>query len=452
MRPSESHDEFLELCAIATTGSLSAMEQRRLDEHLLECSGCREAKAQYEALVAGVIPAMAPESSPVDSPHSSSGDPTPKATNWSLDRAESELFARLDAEELASDGKRRENEPASGIPRHSVASAQSALRARSAPEEILWRHVWWQYAAGLLLTSTLGVSVYRAGIERGSNAVQRIQQAPTAPLPTQPRMDASLKHSAEYSSETEALVSSLKAQLASKEAEIAQLKTQQAQLEKTLNERGADRDLLAQDRTELERKLEATQANLVEVQQKLTATSVIASQSSLDAAQSAVLKSKVAELSASLQDRDEEVAREQELLEHDRDIRDLMGSRDLLIADVRDVSKTGATEKPFGRVFYTKGKSLIFYAYDLDREPGVRNASIFQAWGRRGPDREHAVNLGIFYQDNTAKKRWILKSRNPNTLAEIDGVFVTVEPSGGSSHPSTTPLLFAYLRTEPNHP
>jgi len=50
------------------------------------------------------------------------------------------------------------------------------------------------------------------------------------------------------------------------------------------------------------------------------------------------------------------------------------------IAEVHDVSRTG-TDKTYGRVFYTKGKSLILYAYDLDAQPGVRNASSFLAWG-----------------------------------------------------------------------
>jgi hypothetical protein len=160
----------------------------------------------------------------------------------------------------------------------------------------------------------------------------------------------------------------------------------------------------------------------------------------------------VDELTESLHKRDEEVARERELLDHDRDIRELMGSRELYIAEVYDVAKTGDTQKPFGRVFYTSGKSLIFYAYDLDQQPGIERTSAFQAWGRRGPDRDHAVNLGILYQDNANKKRWVLKSDNPRTLAQIDAVFVTVEPNGGSSHPSGQPFLFAYLRIQPNHP
>jgi len=103
-------------------------------------------------------------------------------------------------------------------------------------------------------------------------------------------------------------------------------------------------------------------------------------------------------------------------------------------------------------VFYTRGKSLIFYAYDLDQEPEIKNASAFQVWGRRGPDRTQALSLGIFYEDNASKKRWVLKLDDPKMLAQIDAVFVTLEPHGGSPKPSGKPLLFAYLKTDPNHP
>jgi hypothetical protein len=37
-------------------------------------------------------------------------------------------------------------------------------------------------------------------------------------------------------------------------------------------------------------------------------------------------------------------------------------------------------------------------------------------------------------------------------LAQIDAVFVTFEPDGGSHKPSSEPLLFAYLRLNSNHP
>ena len=174
---------------------------------------------------------------------------------------------------------------------------------------------------------------------------------------------------------------------------------------------------------------------------------------------SAALEAKVSELTGLLRDREreidqkqEQVAKQQDLLDHDRDIRELMGARDLYIAEIHDVDGTGETTKTYGRVFYTRGKRLVFYAYDLDAQPGVRNASTFQAWGRRGPDKQQARSLGIFYEDNLSKKRWVLKADDPKTLQDIDGVFVTVEPNGGSQHPSGKQLLFAYLRVNPNHP
>ncbi|HVB59539.1 MAG TPA: anti-sigma factor, partial [Candidatus Acidoferrales bacterium] len=168
--------------------------------------------------------------------------------------------------------------------------------------------------------------------------------------------------------------------------------------------------------------------------------------------QVAGLKSQIDDLTGQLRQREGTINRQDALLAHDRDIRELMGARDLYIAEVYDVGRDGKTKKPFGRVFYTKGKSLVFYAYDLDHQAGVNNVSTFQAWGRRGPDRKEALNLGIFYQDNAAKKRWVLKFDNPKELDEIDAVFVTVEPKGGSHKPSGKSLLFAYLKMNPNHP
>jgi hypothetical protein len=72
--------------------------------------------------------------------------------------------------------------------------------------------------------------------------------------------------------------------------------------------------------------------------------------------------------------------------------------------------------------------------------------------GASRTDKEQALSLGVFYEDNVAKKRWVLKASDPKTLEDIDAVFVTVEPGGGSLHPRGKQLLFAYLRVNPNHP
>lgn len=185
------------------------------------------------------------------------------------------------------------------------------------------------------------------------------------------------------------------------------------------------------------------------LQQKLDA---LALQSVRDSDRLKASEAKVNDLSHLLGQRETDLEQQDQLLSHDRDIRELMGARDLYIAEVYDVAGTGETKKPYGRVFYTRGKSLIFYAYDLDQQTELKRASAFQAWGRRGPDRQQSVNLGIFYEDNASRKRWILKCDDPKTLEQIDAVFVTVEPNSGSHNPSSKPLLFAYLKVNANHP
>lgn len=439
MPPSESHDEFLELCAIATTGFLSAEERKRLNDHLPQCPDCRRALEQYEAVIAEAIPALASTPSFVNAADDSA--------RWSLEQAEASLFARLDEDSATSSqaGPNREQPIRSG--------SGKLVKAHSRPGDALWRHMWWQYAAGLLLVASLGLSLYRIGIRRGAETAQSLPPA-THPEQTPAEAHSSQPTNAQSPPSSEAVqydaqMAALRTQLEDKSAEIAHLKAQQAEMEKGLGDRDEDRTRLAQERADMARQLELAQASLQTSQQKLDA---VAGQRSEDEARVAALQAKVNDLSDTIHGRDQEIARERELLDHDRDIRELMGSRDLYIAEVYDVAKTGDTQKPFGRVFYTKGKSLIFYAYDLDQQQGIKSASTFQAWGRRGPDREQAINLGIFYQDNANKKRWVLKSSNPGTLAQIDAVFVTVEPDGGSPHPSGRPLLFAYLRIEPNHP
>jgi hypothetical protein len=46
----------------------------------------------------------------------------------------------------------------------------------------------------------------------------------------------------------------------------------------------------------------------------------------------------------------------------------------------------------------------------------------------------------------------VLRLDDPKQLSEIDSVFVTVEPQGGSQKPTGKPFLYALLRREANHP
>ncbi len=433
----EPHDEFLELCAVSTSGQLSEEDQRRLQEHLAVCSSCREALQQYEAIIRHAIPAMGADET---------SENLEAGPRWSEKQAESALFERIAREEgkPGTDG----NGPIQ------IRRQNSARRVLSPASAAAWRSVWALYAAGILLFVALGFCAYQVGIRRGTNAANV-----TAPHPdTQSQISLEEKlsdasHEREVAraqvEQRDSLIADLRRQLQQQSAKMDQMKAAQEQSETALRNADAGREELIQQRTEAEQRFNTAQLSAQAAQKKLDS---IADQSSQDAKQVATLDAKVNELTNLLHQRDAAVDQQQELLAHDRDIRELMGARDLYVAEVYDVARSGATQKPYGRVFYTKGKSLIFYAYDLDQQPNLKNANTFQVWGRRGPDRDQAFPLGIFYEDNAAKKRWVLKLDDPKLLAQIDAVFVTIEPNGGSRKPSGKPLLFAYLRVDPNHP
>jgi hypothetical protein len=61
--PSGPHDEFLELCAISTSGHLSEDEHTRLQEHFAVCPACREALREYESIASNAIAAIGAEQS-----------------------------------------------------------------------------------------------------------------------------------------------------------------------------------------------------------------------------------------------------------------------------------------------------------------------------------------------------------------------------------------------------
>jgi hypothetical protein len=149
------------------------------------------------------------------------------------------------------------------------------------------------------------------------------------------------------------------------------------------------------------------------------------------------------EANASLDSKDKMIAFDKDLMLHDRDIRDVIGARNLYTADIYDTNSSGSTAKPFGLIFYIKDSSLVFYGFDLDKQAGVKRAAAFQAWGSGTGTRP--VSLGLFYQED-GHRHWVLKCKDAATLARLNMVFVTVEPPGGSNKPTGKQFLRAYPR------
>jgi hypothetical protein len=423
--PLDPHHEFESLCALSTTGELTAEEWARLTEHLAHCDACREAKRQYEQVISTTMPALAVESLAEHEEKNAPG-------SWSIEEAEAQLMESL------------RDEPA---PVRVASVSSSSLRSISR-----WKPAR-RYALAASILLACGFAGYRIGVlrERGSVVIHvpATSLAPSNPVRMNPPASFPAPSLAKKITPDDGQARASLDQARMSEVELAKLKAQLAQLEGELTKRSADLDRSIEARADLDRQLALAQANQQSLQAKLSQASVQPPQGT---SQSLELNTQVRDLTAALADKDREIGEERELLQHDRDIRNLIGARNLYIAEIYDVAKSGDTQKPFGRVFYTKDKSLIFYGYDLDQQKGVRKASTFQAWGSHGADRQNAVSLGLLYQDDANQKRWVLKFKDAKTIAKIDAVFVTVEPDGGSAKPTTKPLLFTYLRLDPNHP
>lgn len=166
----------------------------------------------------------------------------------------------------------------------------------------------------------------------------------------------------------------------------------------------------------------------------------------------AALRDQIEQLSAQLQAAQDTAARDQQLLAAGKDVRDLMGARKLHVIDVFDADGEGNNSKVFGRVFYTEGKSLVFYAFDLGNANRSNGQVSYVAWGEQPDPAVPARQLGIFYVDDINQRRWVLRFDNPKVLREINSVFVTTEYDSVSHRPTGPMLLHAFLHTPSNHP
>jgi outer membrane murein-binding lipoprotein Lpp len=452
------HQKYVEMCALYMSGNLSDEQLRSLDDHLEGCLDCRRAFNEFQEIasigMAALSPDMAREST------SDGGKPVAeRTTRRLLARIENEIHARQsvsgasatyaplrDSAYCVEKPSKTRKEAGSFLPLPFIASGLTKPEF-SFPRTLL------ACAAAVLFSATISIYSYRQGARKVANvSAWKLRQVETA-------ADSLGARIAELSTEREALranlqeagntISALKGRIKLQLNEIMLLKEEEERLAERAQ--GAESQRLASDseRDVLNRKLAKGQESLATMQKDLEQAREQQSNNSLLAAR---LQNQLDGLSIAIRDRDQTIRRQRDLLAYDRDVRDLIGARDLYVAEVTDVDRDAQTERPFGRIFFTKGKSLIFYAYDLDSEPGVKGNSLFAAWGRRDYDFEHSIPLGIFYRDNSTQRRWVLKFDNPKTLAMIDAVFVTVEPGIGRKKPAGKPLLFAYLKVKPNHP
>src|SRR6266849_8665881 len=428
----DDHEKFKELSALAAVGSLSPLELVELQSHLAHCDECQEVFLQFRILSQQGLPLLVDEVKE-----------RPEHTEWDSGPARERLLMRLHADQQST-LERNGQAPASAPP-----AVSNKLPLRS--------YVRMALAAGILLALTGGA--YLLGMHKQARTAVANALAPT------PVQDGLLKLSGEKKVADDLLaeqakhLSQLQQDSAGKEQALANLRSEIRALETRASELAASNNqseeqlrALSQQRDELNAKLQEMSASYHDQQAEMASLRAERDKSALHASS---LEGRIEELTSKNRDQERRLKGTEQFLSSDRDIRELMGARKLYIADVFDVDGSSRTQKPFGRVFYTQGKSLIFYAFDLDRQPGIVNASTFQVWGQRETPQGQQplpMNLGILYMDNELNRRWVMRFDDPKQLAEIDAVFVTVEPRGGSHKPTSKPFLYALLRNDANHP
>src|SRR5271169_1873635 len=422
----DHHQKFKELAALAQGGTLTDSERLDLERHLRVCGSCREAYNEYALISAEGMNFVAAAYGYKD-----------ESEDWDDRSARRKLINRIQKPEQTPAAKAK------------VLPIDRAISPGNAAARLGIGAI----AACVLTLVALGG--YRLG---GHNSVGDGPPL-AASFVHQQDLGTEKKASDELIALRTAQLSRLQAQVASSQREIARLRdavhaaeSRSAALSAANNERDEQFRQVSEQRDKLAGQLRDAEQSYQVVQAQLASLRADHDRALL---RTTSLESRIDELTASARDQERRLKDSEQYLASDRDIRELMGARKLYIADVFDVDSGSLTRKPFGRVFYTQSKSLVFYTFDLDRQPGVKNASAFQVWGKRDTEsgeKNHAMNLGILYMDSESNRRWVLRLDDPKQLAEIDAVFVTVEPHGGSQKPTGKPFLYALLRKEANHP
>lgn len=398
------HDYYEGLCALAAAGQIAHDELTNLEEHTETCHECRSTLIDFRELASQVLPEYAAKSFPVVPPSGM----TPRF----IARARSEGIPVKYRDERRG---RPRWVPSFGL----VAEFVGAVLL-------------------VLLSSNFLLSRWR---------VAHRKNKPNG-LPGE-----ILDHNAVAAAELKSQLQTLQNQLDTTEVELA-TKEESLEIEHSQSQRLVARIAgLEQAGTELRQQLSARDAQIADLtahRDQLTANlerfrAAKASQDLMlqaDQAEVNDLRAKVSTLTDQIDEREQLSAAAEQA-------KDLIVARNLRIVDVHD-NTNGNRPKPFGRIFYTEGKRLIFYAYDL----GASNAKVtFWVWGEKSGTVEQAKHLGVLHADDKREGRWVITFDDPQVLAEINTVFVTAEsPKKLPTKPSSTRLLEAFLDFAPNHP
>lgn len=422
------HERYRELVALAAGGHLSGPEYAEFESHIAVCSDCRQEYSEFREILFDQFPIV----DLVDDVLVKS-IPLPASAGAYEER----FVARGRAE---------------GIPLQTGPTIGQRLRK-------LWHAVVVPrpaYAYGLVLiifalAGLLGYRLHESQMEESAGV--KANQGLQAQVDRLQAQNSSLAQRLSEASRTSGAAS---AELSDTKTKYAALAARYDAIGKELKLASARADALSTEaKSEVEKqeglskKLKETEASLASMTEQLQ---TLRDSNANEVANANERLGQIKDLETQLLRTKQSLDRESRLLAAGRDIHDLMGARSLHITDVFDIDSKGKTERAFGRVFYTEGKFLMFYAFDLNRPRNASHDRAYQVWGYREAAESPVQSLGLLYFDDQKQNRWALKFSDPAVLSEIDSVFVTIEPPGGSEKPTGKKRLYAYLGSPPNHP
>lgn len=400
------HDYYEGLCALAVTGQIAEDEFAALEQHAHTCDKCRSTIVDFRHIAARVLPEYATKQFPLK--------PPPDMTARFIARARS-----------------------SGIP----------LSARNNhPNHRAWLPAFRlvaEFACAILLV-VLGSNVLRMHPRRSQTASgsqpenSRLANVSASSVDLNHQLQALEDRLNQTSRELATKQQSVEAQhseLLRLATRITNLEQADADLRRQLSERDAKLAQLAADRDQLTANLETLRSTKASEDLMLDAN-----------------RSEIAELRTTIASLNDQIHDNQQLSAAAEQAKDLIVARNLHIVDVHD-NAAGNRRRPFGRIFYTEGQKLIFYAYDLGESNKLNAKVTFWVWGEKSGTTEQARHLGVLHADDKRDGRWVITFDDPQVLAQINTVFVTAEsPKKEPTKPSGNRILVAFLDGAPNHP
>ena len=401
-----THEHYEELCAVAASGQASEVELADLRSHLETCPSCRSLAYDFTEIGAQGLSVLAAERQRRQIP---SG-----MTSRFVARARSE-------------GIEISRETGGRMPKRNRFAVFAAIGV---------------VAALALIVSFLAFNRPKPSLSAGNRSPANQASAAVSGTISQPAQ-VSDPHLREQLASARAELSSLDAKIKAQAGELASVNKDKDALNSHLAEAEQESAVFRSEKAKQEARIAQLEAELEKSGSEKNASDVALALKDIE----------LQELRKQVADQTEALGQQQEVAPKAGDVRELVVARNLHIIDVHDRDGDGKTQRAFGRIFYTEGKSLIFYAYDLADPRKVDAKVSFHVWGERLGAEKPIRSLGIFHNDDVSDGRWVLTFDDPHVLAQINSVFVTVESSRKAiREPGGRRILFAFLGDKPNHP